>query len=177
MRIILLVGPIGAGKTTFAKLYAEEVPKARILSTSALIAQADELFGLPKPKNRTEQQKVGDELDETTDGAWIRDSIETVLKVTGSGATVIVDCVRRHNQIERTREEWGQAVIVIGIRTTVLQEHLEQRERDVKGMQELVAALQHPTERSLPMDQADIIIDNTRHHTIDVLKKLRTRSP
>lgn len=174
MRVILLTGPIGAGKTTFAQLYSEDC-RGKVLSTSALITNADIHFGLEKPKNRVEKQRIGDELDETTDGAWIRDAAKTAAKGVGLHGTLIVDCVRRSNQIKHCREEWGTDVIVIGIRTSVLTEHLAARGDTIQDKRDLIAALQHPTERDLPMDQADIIIDNTRYSSMEALHHVRPR--
>lgn len=169
MRIILLVGPIGAGKTTFARHYAEETD-GRVLSTSKLL---ETMRGVAH--TRADKQKLGDELDEETNGAWIRDHLLTVTKAAGERSTIIVDCVRRQNQIQHMRERWGTDVIVIGIRTQVLTEHIAARCKDAEAMKDTIAALQHPNERELPMGEADIIIDNTRFVSHELLRKLRTK--
>lgn len=161
MRIICMVGPIGAGKTTFARWLAEDM-KGRVLSTSSLL----------EGNSRREKQDYGDRQDNETDGGWVADAIVPVIKAGGNEkAVVVVDCVRRRNQIRETRKRWKTDVIVIGIRTSNIEDHI--KTRDIESMREIAAAMQHPVEKALPMEEADIIINNTRMLSSDSVRMLR----
>jgi adenylate kinase family enzyme len=162
MRIICLVGSIGAGKTTFGNFLVEET-NGRLLSTSKLL----------EGDTRLERQAHGDRLDAETDGAWVRDAIIPVLKAAGDRVTIIVDSVRRKNQIKHIRERWGKDVVVIGIKTRHLEEHLQTRELTAPALREIAVALEHPVEKALPMDEADMIIDNTRETTVNTYQRIR----
>ena len=153
-RVILLVGQIAAGKTTFSEQLAPRI-SARVIKTSEMIARLGK-------ETRLAKQEGGDTLDERTRGAWIRDAVRA-LKPTHA-RPVIVDAVRARAQILRCREEWPAPgeLIVVGVRTNKIEQHIRARNLDIEQSRELVLAMAHPLEKALPMDECDFIYDNSR---------------
>lgn len=153
-RVILLVGQIAAGKSTFAIQLAPRL-SARVIRTGDIIAKLGKSTRLAK-------QEGGDALDERTRGGWIRDTVASQRPT--SARPIIVDAIRARSQILRCREEWPAPgeVVVIGVRTSKIEQHIRARNLDVEQSRELVIAMGHPLEKALPMDECDFIYDNSR---------------
>lgn len=159
MKVYLLCGPIGVGKSTFAATLAVKT-KGRILRTS------DQLPG----KTRLEKQEQGDIMDKMTNGSWVCKAVME-LKPTDE-SPVIVDSVRHPSQVARIQEKWPKKALVIGLRTKNLASHIEKRQLSVEQTKELIEALRHPNEQggAAMMNLCDIIFDNSRYSLEDILK-------
>jgi hypothetical protein len=146
----MLMGPIAAGKSTFAEHLGRMNPKyRRVLKTSSLLTGT-----------RIARQRQGDRLEETTQGRWVLDAINKMKPTRTS--PVIVDAVRSVAQINQVRTAHKSDCLLVGIRSSSMQEHILSRKLDLEATRELVAAMRHPLEQNLPWEMCDVIFDNTR---------------
>lgn len=88
--IIVLTGPMTAGKTTIAKLLNRLIPDSIRFSAS------DYLKEISGSNDRKELQAIGSRLDEATMGQWISLKVKEIIKDYG---VVIVDSVRCIEQL------------------------------------------------------------------------------
>lgn len=165
MKIIMLCGSIGAGKSTFATQLSE-IGGMKVLRTSEL------LHG----KTRIERQEQGDIMDKLTQGKWVSEAVEK-LKPTHE-VPIIVDSIRNPLQVERIREKWPKDSMLIGIRTQKLMEHIESRKLSADETKELLEALKHPLEQNghAFLSICDVIFDNSNFSLKDVLSCLIKKS-
>jgi hypothetical protein len=161
MLVYALVGRIGAGKTTFAEAL-------HIYTSGKIFFTSKYLAGKHPGMNRQMLQTEGDKLDRDTDGGWILRQVRNMSPA--FKAPVIIDCVRARNQIRHLREAYGGDCLVVGITSTKIDEHIQSRNYDMVQMRELLTALQHPLERTLPMEEADLTFDNTRFTTQSLIQ-------
>ncbi|MCK4245207.1 MAG: (d)CMP kinase, partial [Candidatus Omnitrophica bacterium] len=106
-RVILLSGPVSSGKSTLARGLAQRYNMS-ICKTSQLLQRrvTKELS-----RNRKVLQSQGDRLDRTTHGRWVLEALSTELRETPITTAMIVDSVRRVEQIQAIREAFGPIVI------------------------------------------------------------------
>jgi hypothetical protein len=128
----------------------------------------------PAADQRQALQAYGRELDERTNGRWIRDEFRVIVASKPVVDLVVVDSVRIAEQIEALRE----AVPVLHIHLTASREMLEARyektarqrplDRSVGSYAEL---REDPTESRVDElgDLADLLIDTGVHQAHDAL--------
>ena len=105
-RIILLSGPIASGKSTLARALSNRC-NVLVIQTRELLSERLARSG---ELDRLGLQAEGDMLDMRTDGKWVRYELERRLRDTPEDATILVDSVRRINQIDAIREAYGSIV-------------------------------------------------------------------
>ena len=109
LRIVVLSGPVSAGKSTLARLLHDRC-SAQVVRTREFIKER-----LPRVRNeRRSLQRAGERLDRADNGAWVREGLVRVIETAQAGSTptgmFIVDSVRIPGQIEAIRQAYGPAV-------------------------------------------------------------------
>ena len=105
-RIIVLSGPIGAGKSTLAAGLARH-HRVDHVSTRQLIQQAMPDVG----DDRMALQRAGERLDRRTGGRWLVDETSILTARLREDAILAIDSVRTASQIDMFRETFGPRVI------------------------------------------------------------------
>jgi adenylosuccinate synthase len=168
LRIVVLSGPVSAGKSTIARLLRERYG-AHVIRTREFIKKR-----LPRVKDeRRALQRAGERLDRADNGAWVREELVGVIEAAQAGTTptgtFVVDSVRIPGQVEAIRQAYGPAVHHVhlyaeddelrqryaqkGERTRELLEYREvQKNRTERGIAELakLADLVVATDRCSP---------------------------
>ena len=109
LRIVVLSGPISAGKSTLSGLLRDRY-SATIIRTRDFIKER-----FPRVKDeRRSLQRAGDRLDHADDGAWVSEGLARVIEAGQTGPTpkglFVVDCVRIPGQIAAIRQAYGSSV-------------------------------------------------------------------
>lgn len=109
LRIVVLSGPVSAGKSTLAKLLQDRYG-ANVVRTRDIIKERP-----PRVKNeRRALQRAGERLDRADNGAWVREGVVRIIETAQAGTTptgmFVVDSVRIPAQIEAIRQAYGPAV-------------------------------------------------------------------
>jgi adenylosuccinate synthase len=137
-RIVVVSGPVGAGKSTLAhrlqrRYCAVHVRTPDIMHDYAIgrgVSLADE---------RREMQDFGDQLDRDTGGSWVSDWLsEKIADGQIIGELIVVDAARRAEQIERLREAFPARVSHIHLHAPDAELSLRYSERD-SGLKELAS--------------------------------------
>jgi adenylosuccinate synthase len=109
LRIVVLSGPIGAGKSALAEKLVERYG-ARVIKTRDLIRTQ-----LPLVKEeRAALQRAGERLDRADGGAWVKNALVRFIEdnVGGPAATgfFVIDSARIPGQVRAVRDAYGVAV-------------------------------------------------------------------
>jgi adenylosuccinate synthase len=109
LRIVVLSGPIGAGKSALAEKLTERYG-ARIIKTRDLIRTQ-----LPRVREeRGALQRAGEKLDRADGGAWVKNALVRYIEdnVGGPAASgfFVIDSVRIRGQVRAVRDAYGTAV-------------------------------------------------------------------
>ncbi len=165
LRIVLLSGPIGSGKSALVR-QLEERYRAKIIKTRELILKKS-----PRTKSeRTALQRAGQRLDGIDGGAWVGEALQRTIETHSSGQTprglFVIDAVRIQGQIEAIRKAYGTDVHHIHL--TAPEEELERRyeERNGEGDHtvDYSALKKNRTEREIEKlaEIADIVVSTDR---------------
>ena len=109
LRIVVLSGPIGAGKSELARRLRERYG-ATIIKTRDLIHRQ-----LPSVREEREAlQKAGEKLDRADGGAWVKNALVRFIEDNVQGSTAsgffVVNSVRISGQVNAVRQAYGTAV-------------------------------------------------------------------
>ena len=173
-RIILLSGAVASGKSMLAYQLANRF-NMKLLRTSAVLrakmARSDE-------PGRIALQDFGDELDQSTSGAWVLDSLRQMLEAEATSTNVVVDSVKIQAQIDAIRDVYGSLVTHIHMTAPldVLTSRYESRESSSHRAEQLT----YPDVRSNQTESlvdglseiADVVIDSNRCTEEDVLVRV-----
>jgi adenylosuccinate synthase len=168
VRIVVLTGPIGGGKTTLGDALAERF--------AFLMVKTRELIVAARPRVAVERQalqRAGDALDRETGGAWVADQLARLVVAGSEEATWIVDSARRPQQIEAIRVAFGKRVTHVHVTAPydVLERRYAERSGPVAEVPSYREAVRNATERLVPhlARIADVVIDTERCTPEDVL--------
>ena len=173
-RIILLSGAVASGKSMLANQLANRF-NMKLLRTSAVLrakmARSDE-------PGRIALQDFGDELDQSTSGAWVLDSLRQMLEAEATSTNVVVDSVKIQAQIDAIRDVYGSLVTHIHMTAPldVLTSRYESRGSSSRRAEQLT----YPDVRSNQTESlvdglseiADVVIDSNRCTEEDVLVRV-----
>jgi adenylosuccinate synthase len=176
LQIVLFSGAVTAGKSTVCEGLARRFG-AKILKTKDII-QAK----FPNAQSeRRELQHLGDQLDAKTKGLWIRDEL---LRYTNSHdiewsterLVVVVDSVRRREQIDGVRRAYGPRVFHIHLTASegeLARRYSHRTKKSLDGELSSYSFVRKgsPTERQVnTLEQiADVVIETDRCDKHDVL--------
>lgn len=177
-RLIVLSGPICAGKTTLAvelrRLFGLHVFKTRQLIIAATAASNE----------RAALQRAGDHLDETTDGKWLAEYVAREAEGLADDAESVVDSVRIAPQIDAIRSKFGTRVLHVHITgPTEPDGELARRHEAKKGERATERELEtyahvrsNATERNVDALKsiADVVVDTALCTPTDVVVRVAT---
>jgi adenylosuccinate synthase len=178
-RIVLISGQLCSGKSLLAKNLKKNFGFYH-LKTSDIVKQK----GNGSPNGRTQLQKLGTELDQSTDSRWILENIKEIFesKTAKKNSFIVVDAVRTRKQIEQIRGYYG--LLAIHAHLTAPQEELEKRFQERKRFgreKELCLDYQDAdlveteNEAIALKDDSDLCIDTSRSDETDTLVRVASR--
>jgi adenylylsulfate kinase-like enzyme len=106
--VILLSGPIRAGKTTLADHIGPKLSADRVRTKGILL---DEYGARPEVRLRLRLQELGEKLDVETDGRWVAAAVNRRLDNIPARTPVVVDAVRIPPQVAHLRKIPGARII------------------------------------------------------------------
>jgi len=96
--VVLLSGPVGAGKTTLAKALLSQLGFERLFTRDAILRRLPET-----PRTRVDLQAAGERLDHMTGGQWVADELVELMSRDSSSPGFVVDAVLIPQQVEAVR--------------------------------------------------------------------------
>jgi adenylosuccinate synthase len=164
--LIVLSGEIASGKSTLAQTMSQRgwtVIKTREV-IEAMFAQRN---GGRAPKDRPEFQAFGDHLDENVP-TWLSTA---AIAQSLTGANLVIDSVRREDQIESLREVFGRVVHVhLEAEPGSLRERFEKR-GDIDNYERIKAQRTEAQVNNL-RSIADLVVNTSRSEPRDVEVRL-----
>jgi adenylosuccinate synthase len=150
LRIVVLSGPIGAGKSALAK-QLETQYGARVIKTRDLIQKQ-----IPNVRTeRTALQKAGERLDRADGGSWVKNALVRFIEDNVGGPVAsgffVVDSVRIAGQVKAVRDAYGPAVhhIHLDASDSVLAERYAKRDSETKEFECYEDVRKSKTEREV----------------------------
>lgn len=171
--IVLLSGGVLSGKSTLAEMLKTECGYS-VLKTWELLKKVHK-----DNMTRESLQRLGDEIEWGTMGAWVRDEVIRFINDTKCDK-LVVDAVRTPNQIKYIYAEFGEIVKHIHLEADIVElkkrHGLRQRHDFVEPM-DYAQLLNNETERDVPKlgTIADIQIKTDRCTKQDVLVRAMGR--
>jgi adenylosuccinate synthase len=172
-RLILLSGPVGAGKSTLSMALERDLGVYVVKTRKLLLELAS------SEDARSNLQAAGEDLDRKTNGTWVANAIQRAADASefGDNADVLVDSVRILPQIQSIREKYGARVFHVHLTASSeeLARRYEERKKHAKGELESYDAVRaDPTESQVEElgKVADFFIDTERSTAGDVLVRI-----
>jgi adenylosuccinate synthase len=172
-QLIILSGRIGAGKTTLAENLQNGFGFWQIKTKDFLKARSQDL-----QLERSALQTLGEKLDSKTNGSWVLEDLEKLIREQVNGKAIVLDAVRHPGQITAIREAYGRKVIHIHLEAAIEELGARYRNRlesDIKELASYDLAQRNRTERTLVdrlKDLADVVIQTDRCTPEDVLVRV-----
>jgi adenylosuccinate synthase len=173
--IVVLTGEIGAGKTTLANALEQRF-NFTVLKTSEALKHWSKNKRFRKKQNEDDRmflQRVGETLDNETDGNWVVEYFQSKINNTNR---IVIDSVRITKQIEALRKCYGYQN-VLQIHIFVSENELERRYfsrekldfNDFNAIQKYKVYKSNNTESKVKelLANADLVIDAERTYSED----------
>jgi adenylosuccinate synthase len=174
--IVVVSGPVGAGKSTLARNLADRYGLAYVrtqdLMRDIAIERGEEL-----PPERRALQEYGEKLDVETSGRWVADQVSAMIsRGDVVGPLVIIDAVRIVRQIDSLRDAFPSEVAHIHVHapTEVLAKRYKARvDSGLTELADYEAVSANKTEASVGdlASDADVSIDTAQSSEGDVLAR------
>ena len=107
-KIVLVSGGFSSGKSSIARGLETEFGFKRLSSKHALEELAKQKFNGRLPGKRGFLQKFGTDLDESTQGKWVRDHFQSEIV---NHDLIVIDCVRIPEQVTAFRSSYSTSVM------------------------------------------------------------------
>lgn len=169
-RLLLISGPIHAGKTTLAKELQRAFGFVKVSSSQYLktLLPADVDGG--SERARELMQETGDRLDIETDYRWIVDPVaSSQINAAPEVKNWLIDAVRKPRQVQHFRSEFPN---VKHAHLTAPEAVLRSRHQDTP--EHYARTVAHPNEvhaRSLAT-MADLVLDSTMHSSSALVERV-----
>ncbi len=171
VQIVLVSGAVASGKSTLcsglAKRFGVQIVKTKNIIQSKYPHAASE---------RRELQRLGDELDKTTNCLWIRDELSAFINEHGLESSIVaVDAVRKVEQVDAVRRAYGPRVFHVHLTAAedALAKRYSRRKGSLKRELQSYSAVRSgsATEKSIDKmeEVADVVIATDRCDENDVL--------
>jgi adenylosuccinate synthase len=164
--VIVVSGPMGVGKTSFANALVHNFA-IRKVSTRAYILERTGC-----ENERRALQNAGDELDRTTDGAWVADLVEKEAAKAPPQEILLLDSARIAAQVRALRERFSGQVFHVHLRADAaeLESRYLNRDAELKEFSTYAEASAHGTEEQVSTlaTIADLVL-NADHVDADTL--------
>ncbi len=158
--IVVVSGRVASGKSLLARALASGFGGIRLSTRDVLLAK----LGDDEEATRSTLQRIGAELDESSDGRWVADRLSTTIYM-ASEQLVVIDAVRTASQVEGLRQAFGWQIrhVHVTASTETCEGRFEER-RATSGLVEpetYAEIMSHPTEADVDSlaEIADIAID------------------
>lgn len=175
-RLILLSGPIGAGKTTLSGLLAERY-KLPVIRTRTLLLQLTR-----SEDHRDQLQRAGERLDVRSKGRWLAEALVRYAEQYGDDVELVVDSVRIDRQIEEIRAMFSVPVFHLHLtasRQTLSQRYADRRKREKRkgGFRTYAHVRANRTERDIGTLEAsaDVVLNTERCTIEDVFVRVASQ--
>lgn len=173
-RIVVISGPVGAGKSTLAGRLAERFGAMHVRTRDLMAARARRRSE-QLPGDRSGLQTYGERLDADTDGAWVAQDLAELIGDIDPERIIVVDGVRIAPQIDAMRSAFGRDVIHLHLYAPYdeLAARYEKRRASGSEIVELASygeVVKNATEAHVSKlaDDADVVIDSKRCSPEDV---------
>lgn len=168
--VVLLSGSVASGKSTLASLLERHFGFVIVKTWQLLKAIKSDVA-----QDREALQALGEDLDKKTDGKWVVEELDKVVRSTPD-ALVVVDSVRIQGQIDFVRRGFGSRVKHIHLESpveTLAKRYKLRTGKPIKEFGSYDEVLKNETERDVPKlrGAADIVIDTNRNTADDVLTR------
>jgi adenylosuccinate synthase len=177
MQIVLISGNVSSGKSTLSDDLHHQFG-FDVLKTKDLINRlAQKKLGRELEPSRKAMQLFGERLDRETEGTWVLDALNKLLRE--AGQSVVVDSVRILEQIWAIRQAYGFAVVHIHLtapENVLAGRYTERKSTGIRELKSYSDVGRNPTEAGVNKlkDAADVVIDTAKCRPSDVLVRAAT---
>lgn len=154
--IIVISGPIGAGKSVFAAALERDLNAKRVSTRKYILDETG------CENERRSLQDAGDKLDQDTNGGWVAEAVHRAIESGLSADVLIVDSARISSQVSGLRERFGDAVFHVHLTADAKELHRRYslRKSELREFATYEEAADHGTERSVESlaKDADLVL-------------------
>jgi adenylosuccinate synthase len=170
-RLVLVSGPVGAGKTTLSEALARTFA-LHVIKTRALI-----LSMTRTREERADLQVAGERLDRKTRGQWVAMAIQRQIEEFPDESEVLVDSIRIQKQVNAIRAAFGARVFHIHLTAPepeLARRYTARQARSDREMASYAEVRRNRTERAVEdlAGIADVVIDTQRCTPDDVVARV-----
>jgi adenylosuccinate synthase len=158
--IVLLSGPVGAGKTTLAEGLVAKLGFKRVATRDAILRRLPDTA-----RTRVALQAAGERLDRETLGRWVADELHAVDAANEALPGIVVDAVLIKAQVEAIRATIQRPVIHVHLTATrlVLEMRYAKKQGAIEESETYSALLGSSTEANVDQlrELADLLFDTS----------------